>query len=122
VKRTPLPPRRTSVRKVNPKRRKSEFARAYHSKARVEFVKSLPCVVPWPHFGSENAHVGNKGKGTGRKADYDQIVPMCAFHHRDVLHRIGKEAFTRGYDVNLDQAAAETERLWQESQSPEVET
>jgi hypothetical protein len=106
--------RRTPVKKRNPKRRASEFARSYHSKARVEFVKGLPCVTPdafcWG--GIENAHVGGKGAGTGRKADSDQTAPMCRYHHRDVFHRYGARFLEREFGINLEAAAAATETAW----------
>lgn len=64
------------VRPVNRKRRKSEFARCYHSKARVEWVKSLPCVFCAHRGCSENAHVWGRS-GMGRKGPYTEIVPLC---------------------------------------------
>ena len=104
---------------IKPKKRsKSEFARIYGSKARVAFVKSLPCVVNnlglcsvWER---ENAHI--EGEGIGRKAGFDRIVPLCFGHHRE-LHLMGLAPFEIWYSVDLQQAAAETEKLWQ-SQSP----
>lgn len=36
--------KRTPIKKRNAKRRASEFARCYHSRARVAFVKSMPCL------------------------------------------------------------------------------
>jgi hypothetical protein len=87
TRRTPLQ-RGKPPRKVNPKRRKSEFARCYHSRQRVRWVKSLPCLVcasispllihcTGP---SDNAHTVTDGMG--RKAGYDTIVPLCRSHHR----------------------------------------
>ena len=67
------------MKPINPKRRQSEFARTYHSKARVAWVKAQPCVV-CGNTPSENAHVDNGG--AGRKAGYQHIVPLCATHHR----------------------------------------
>lgn len=63
----------------NPKRQASNFARAYHSHARVLFVRGLRCAA-CSHRGSVNAHLlGNDGMG--RKASYDTIGPLCATCH-----------------------------------------
>jgi hypothetical protein len=89
MKRSPMPPRKSRIPRVNRQRRKSEFARCYHSKERVLFVKGLGCLVCTaiaPIFGivsageSHNAHTSNEGKG--RKGHYTTIIPLCASHHR----------------------------------------
>lgn len=84
---------RKPVKARNPKRRKEEFARTYHSGDRVEFVKTLTCaacfsvVVPVASYyglqthASENAHTGRR-HGMGRKSHYTTIVPLCPLHHR----------------------------------------
>ncbi len=88
MKRTPLA-RKSSLKRggrvkpINAKRRKSEFARTYGSKARVAWVKSLPCLV-CGMGPSENAHVVNGG--TGRKGDCYAIVPLCSDHHWQSHH------------------------------------
>jgi hypothetical protein len=74
--------------RVNRARKASEFVRAYGSRARVRFVKALPCcycVALSPLFGrtdgsSHNAHT--EGDGGSHKASYTKIVPLCASHHR----------------------------------------
>ena len=80
--------RKTRIKASNAKRRTSEFARCYHSRERVRFVKGLPCLVCnalSPFIGettrgrSDNAHV--ETDGAGRKADYDRIIPLCRSHH-----------------------------------------
>lgn len=68
------------MKRVNTKRRKSEFARCYHSKARVEWVKGFPC-VECTKGPSENAHIASRA-GAGRKGDYAKIVPLCPRCHR----------------------------------------
>lgn len=76
------------VKPKNAKRRQSEFARCYGSRARVAFVKGLPCLVCaviHPAFvlsagPSDNAHTENGGKG--RKGPFTSIVPLCRNHHR----------------------------------------
>ena len=113
-KRLPLPRPTKRIRAKNPKRAKSEFQRTYHSKERVAFVRLLPCAFGDCLGGlrgirSENAHI--ETGGTGRKADANKIVPLCHFHHR-ALHTIGRRAFEKSYELNLDEAAAETEAAW----------
>lgn len=105
--------RRKPLAKRNAKRRTSEFARCYGSRARVAWVKAQPCVVG--SLGcdgpSQNAHTANGGMG--RKADADTIVPMCDGHHR-LLHCWGVETFSRSYALDLPALAADTDRRWRE--------
>lgn len=82
--RKPLPPRRhrlkrSAVKPRNAARKRREFARAYGSRERVEWVKSLPCAACGVVGFSENAHVASGG--AGRKADASQIVPLCGPHY-----------------------------------------
>jgi hypothetical protein len=114
------------MKKVNRKRKLSEFARCYHSRARVLFVKNLPCVV-CGLMRCDNAHI--EGGGAGRKADYDKIIPLCcvpsdhpcspgyARGHHGLFHQIGVESFVAAYPglrLDLPALAAETEARWQE--------
>lgn len=107
-RRAAKPPTREKVKKVNPGRRKREWARAYHSIERVCFVKSLPCIVTG-QTGCENAHI--VGGGMGRKADYTLIVPLVAAMHAQ-LHSIGASQFSLLHGVDLFACAVETERRW----------
>jgi hypothetical protein len=92
------------------KRSASEFARIYGSKARVAWVKSLPCVAAWGCAGPiHNHHVANGG--AGRKANAEMIVPLCDAHHR-ALHANGAAWFQIAYLLNLDERAERVERLW----------
>lgn len=106
---------------IKPKKRSaSEFQRIYGSRERVEFVKALPCVGcgrDWEHtrVPIDNAHIENGG--VGRKADYTKIVPLCSrtapkFSCHDRFHRHGREDLEMWAGINLETAAAETERLW----------
>ncbi len=98
--------------RIAPKKRKpSEFARIYGSRARVRWIKAQPCVV-----GSrgcegaiENAHTENGG--IGRKADAATIVPLCHRHHAD-MHLFGARAVQTAWRVNLTLAASATEQAW----------
>ena len=102
----------------NTRRHASEWARAYGSKKRVAFVKSLPCCVAgcraaWMCEPSENAHTVNGGMG--RKADANTIAPLCHGHHR-FLHHHGPQTFAASFPLRhgwtLVDWARETERLW----------
>jgi len=119
VRKKPMRRSTKPMKKRNPKRRKNEFARTYHSRERVAWVKEQPCAVNgavacgiiFNRYPTENAHI--KGGGGGRKSDARFIVPLCSAHHR-WLHIHGKAKFEADYHVDLDEAAAETERRWQQ--------
>lgn len=116
MKRTPLKrkTRLTSTAKPKPRKRIKakprtgiEFARVYGSKRRVEFIKNLHCIVCFA-LPSENAHITSGGMG--RKADYTQIVPLCASCHRK-QHDKGWSAL--GWDeAHLQYAAAKIQHHW----------
>lgn len=67
---------------VPKKRTPSEFARIYHSKVRVKWVKEQPCVACSWHVrfantdASDNAHIPSRS-GMSRKGDYTTIIPLC---------------------------------------------
>lgn len=103
--------KRVRVKTTNPKRKAKEFARCYHSSARVEFVRGLPCVVT-RKTPCENAHT--ESGGMGRKAHYTKIVPMIPEKHHE-LHDIGIATFLRKYPwLDFAKLEAETEAKWQE--------
>jgi hypothetical protein len=113
VKHAKKPVKRTAVKRVNRKRKASEFQRTYGGKARVEWVKSLPCcaVNGLFHIGPiENAHITTDGMG--RKADAQCIVPLCAGHHA-FLHRRGAKAIREFLAAPFSKIARETEAAWQ---------
>lgn len=87
--------------RIRPKKRTAgEFSRIYGSKARVQWVKSQPCLVCG--FGPcENAHVVSGGMG--RKADANTIVPLCRDHHWQSHHY--------GWDVMANRWGREDFRL-----------
>jgi len=100
-------------RAKNVQRSANAFARAYHSEERVEFVQSLPCIVPGCDQPSENAHI--EGDGGSRKADYVKVAPIYSGHHRtrkDSLHALGREAFEGTHYVDLAALALDTERCF----------
>ena len=115
MKRTPLPKRRTPIRRSGPpkqrnaKRKASEFARCYGSKARVAFVASLYCACGCGRTPCENAHTITGG--IGRKGPYQSIIPLTANCHRR-QHVEGWEA------IGMTRSAADlcsqyTEWCWQ---------
>lgn len=104
--------KRKPVVKINRRRRKSEFARSYGSRARVAWVKGLPCLVRREGNCAgtiDNAHT--KTGGMGRKADASTIVPLCQKHHR-ILHNAGAETFQILYRVSLEHGAFYTQQQW----------
>lgn len=109
--------RKARPKKVNRLRKKREFERAYHSKARVLFVKSLPCAVRCCVYeqaigtaATQNCHIASGGMG--RKAAYAEIVPLCSWHH-EILHHGGRRLFEKDYRIDLGVCAAATQLAWQ---------
>ena len=93
---------------IKPKKRKpTEYARIWGSRNRVLTIKALACWV-CGRGPSENCHLGNEGMG--RRSGYQNIVNLCAAHHRtakDSLHNLGSvEAFDRVHDTDLRARAA----------------
>jgi hypothetical protein len=80
----------------------------------VEWVKALWCVYASRSIvcGGPTHNHHTKNGGRGRKGDAATIVPLCENHHV-MLHSEGARSMAQRYpDVNLDAAAAETERKW----------
>ncbi|MCK5643859.1 MAG: hypothetical protein KAJ19_23890 [Gammaproteobacteria bacterium] len=107
MNRTGPPKRKTPIRKRNTKRAKRAFARNFGSKAYVEAVHSVPCVVrgspnPTPCKGPPTCmHRRARRAGDG----WFDIVPACEGHH-DESHR-GIQTFARKYELDLEAAAAQ---------------
>lgn len=92
---------------LKPKRRKpSEYARIYGSRARVEAIKRMRCAVPGCGLGPcHNAHIRNGGMG--RKSDWTDIVPLCGRHHFAFDDQLGSvELFDRRFGTDLEALAA----------------
>lgn len=121
MRKTPLPPRRTRIRRsltplargpvrpANPTRKLRERERAYGPPARRAWIRSLPSVASGKRP-CENVHV--RGGGGSRKADACWIVPLTRYEHRVELHQWGKQTFERHYGISLDDCAAATESRW----------
>ena len=105
------PPKRSGPIKAKP-RPASETRRIYGPKARIKLVSRLPCAACGdtdPSIPRENAH-GESG-GTGRKADYTTILPLChRCHHKQ--HQSGWLAIGMSAE-GRSRAAANTEAEWQ---------
>lgn len=108
-------------KRVNRKRKASEFARCYGSKERVQWVKARDCVACLSFcFPCENAHV--EGDGGSRKANADKVVPLCVRPPDQrlgegchaMLHRVGVTTFSLWWDVDLHEEAKKTELAWQD--------
>jgi len=90
-----------------------EWERVYGSKARVEWIQSLPSVASGKGP-CVNAHVtpdNGLPSGTGRKADARWIVPLTAVEHHE-LHQRGELTFQALYGVNLAGKAREIDAEW----------
>ncbi len=107
-------PKRSPIKKTNAKRKASEFARCYGSKDRVEFVRSLRCIVcavfggPWVY--SDNAHTENGG--AGRKGPFTSIIPLCRRHHQGYDQHVYPLSVGALRD-SLNVVAGEVEKEWQ---------
>lgn len=102
------------MRPYNRERQTTESARAYGPPARRRWLVGQKCCVPGcdEHW-VQHVHVSPRGEpsGMGRKHDYTQTVPMCAWHHRE-LHQQGERTFERKYNLDLDMIAQATEAKW----------
>lgn len=96
----------------NVERQKRNFAFSYHSKERVEWVKTLPCCVASSVCGGEvdNAHT-ESGKSMGKKGPYQSIAPLCRWHHRRYDLRYGPFELTEKRTA-ISRAAANTQQAW----------
>jgi hypothetical protein len=93
-----------------------ESTRAFHSSARVAFVKTLPCIACRTTGAVRQNHHTRSG-GKGRRSDYHNIVPLCHGCHERV-HRAGPSSvrrfiFGKGNAVDWQNEAFRVELLWQ---------
>ena len=99
--------------------------RIYGAPARRRFVLGLPCAACGVEGFSVQAHVAPPGeKGTGYKAGYEWIVPLCAprpqfLQHEKtilgchILHDVYPSVFAERYpEFDAAKAAQETEKAW----------
>ena len=101
------------MRQVNRKRRPEEWARAYGSVERVQWMQRQPSVASGDGP-CVNAHVSPPDglpSGIGRKADYVWVVPLTEAEHTE-LHAVGEETFQRRKGIDLAECAAEVHLRW----------
>ena len=107
MKRSGPPKRKTRLRRQNEERAGRRFRRNFGSKAYVEAIHRVACVVrgspnPTPCKGSPVCmHRRSRLVGEG----WIDIVPACQGHH-DESH-YGIQTFTLKYELDLEAAAAE---------------
>lgn len=88
------------------------FTRAYYSIERVEWVQRQRSIVSGRRP-CVNAHVKNGGKGL--KGSYIWIVPLTDIEHKELdgqVHAGGRKTFERKYNIDLLDAARETQERW----------
>ncbi len=101
---------RKPIPKKNVKRAAKNFARAYGSKERVEWVNAQRCVsCLGTQYPRQNHHVITGG--TGRKSDYRHVVGLC-WHCHSYVHSMGELPYRRPLS-DLIPIAERTEIKWQ---------
>lgn len=100
---------RKPINSRNSARQRRSFARAYGSKARVEWLKAEPCAIS----GRTPCDVVHAiGGGMGRKSDARFTLPLHRDLHRE-LHQIGVASFEAKYSISLVGVAAVTNARWE---------
>lgn len=115
MKRTPMKPRKSRLKRVNQARKAQKWTRQFHSHARVSFVKSQTCVACGALPPCENHHVVSRGAG----GTFEDIVPLCVSCHRE-LHgpNGGIKTFEKKHGVDLKEAARLTQEAWEWGDTP----
>jgi hypothetical protein len=110
---------RKRVKARNPKRRAAQFARAYGSEDRVEWIKAQRCLTCGDHGPSQNSHLRSRA-GAGRKGDATKVIPQCNPCH-DLYPRRSqwRARFPHWTDEKLETAAAVIDARWQEQKKME---
>jgi len=90
------PLKRTRIPKVNKKRRKERFERDFGTSERVLAIKAMDCSVSGcVNRDIVNAHLISRGSG----GSYEDIIPLCNFHHNEE-HSIGTKSFLTKYGLD----------------------
>ena len=93
-------------------RTKALFARNFHSRERVEWIRDLPCALTGLEGQSHNAHMKSRGAG----GTYEDIVPLSFRGHRD-YDELGEEEFEARYGTTKAEVkglAAHYQLIWEE--------
>lgn len=97
------------IKPRNAKRRTSEFARCYRSKAYIAHVRSMPCYACGKAGETDSAH-GETG-GMGYKAGWESLLPLCrrchTRQHQSGWASIGMTEVSRERAARLTQEAFE---------------
>lgn len=99
--------KRIKAKRKSAKERDAYIARVYGSRERLLAIKAMPCAVPGcTNRPCDNHHIENGG--TGRKAGFDKIVPLCSAEHHDLYHNEcgSPEAFDARFGTDLRALAA----------------
>lgn len=122
--RKPLPPRSSGIArsgkpKTNAKRQAKRLARTHGPVEFREWIKTQPCASCGVVGYSVNAHIGKDGKGTSRKANWDQVAPLCCSRFVSWAWTEGcHEAFdAHTLTINVPRLLAATQTNWQSHQS-----
>ncbi len=109
--------RKTPLRSANHERRARETERVYGPVKRRIWVRSLPCSVPGCQSRDMvQAHVSPAEgcpSGMSRKHDYEQIIPLCWRHHKE-LHQAGQHTFDRRHGIDTALQAIVIAMRWRE--------
>ncbi|MCK5236444.1 MAG: DUF968 domain-containing protein [Deltaproteobacteria bacterium] len=91
--------------------------KTFRCKKYLAFVASLPCCTPSNLCTPQETvtyHHTSTG-GTGLKGPDNETIPLCYFHHIEVLHRQGQGNFELLYLVKIDDLVKETQEQWKEA-------
>lgn len=108
IKRTGRLERHAPLRKANHARRLVRFTAAFHSKGFVLWVKSLACSVP----GCERADIqcAHVDRPRSRGGRWYEVAPLCGPHHREQEKRT--DWFDRKYLTDLRSTASAVAFRW----------
>lgn len=93
-------------------RRDRRFEKHFHSKERVEFIKSLPCAVTGRKSQSvHNAHMKSRGAG----GTYKDVVPLSwdVHHDFDVMGEVEFERRWGRSKASIKERAPHYQKLWE---------
>ena len=84
-----------------------QFAKAFHSEARVHWINRMPCCVSGCSDFSVNAHVKTRNSG----GTWRDIFNICWIHHEE-QHKKGIRTFARKYGIDPWAIAARLAERW----------